>query len=46
MVMGGVPFLNWQLGGTIPWLNITGLYSALEFKGLENIRMLSYHNIF
>jgi hypothetical protein len=46
MVMGGVTFLNWQLGGTIPWLNITELYSALEFHELDNVRMLSYHNIF
>jgi hypothetical protein len=46
MVMGGVAFLNWQLGGAISWLNITELYSALEIKGLENARMLSYHNIF
>ena len=30
----------------MPWLNITELYSALEFKGFENFRMMSYHNIF
>jgi hypothetical protein len=46
MLFGGVAFLNGPPGGKTPWLNITGLYSASKVKDFENVRMMSYHNIF